>query len=55
MEKVDGQAAGISDLEGCRAVLRQVNASRVFHGNVNRYKFVVGEREVTVVNLDAGC
>lgn len=55
VEKVEGRAAGIEDLEGCRAVLSQVHERGLLHGDVNRYNFIVGEAGVTLIDFETSC
>lgn len=48
VEKVDGQATGMGNFGGCRAMLRHVHGSKVLHGNARRQGFI-SERGVTGV------
>lgn len=55
VEKVEGRAAAIEDLEGCRAVLSTVHERGLLHGDVNRYNFIVGDGGVTLIDFETSC
>ncbi|EPE09143.1 alpha-galactosidase a [Ophiostoma piceae UAMH 11346] len=56
LEKLEGDHAGIDDLAECAAVVRQLHAVGIVHGDLNRYNFVVdrrnGKKVVRVIDFE---
>lgn len=54
MENVEGDAACISDLADCEALLRRLHSQKLIHGDVNRYNFIVnrGSGEIRLVDFE---
>lgn len=53
LEKVMGRHAGIEDLQICCAALRRLHGLGIFHGDCNRFNFIVGiDDKVTLVDFE---
>lgn len=52
MQHLDGQPAGPGDLADCRAVLKDVHASGLLHGDVNRYNFMKTDSGMKIFDFE---
>lgn len=56
VEKIEGgQAAGISDLEQCKNVLRRLDEIGLLHGDVNRYNIIIVSGEIKPIDFENSC
>ncbi|CZT18497.1 uncharacterized protein RCC_04342 [Ramularia collo-cygni] len=51
-EKLDGRFASISDLPKCTEALKRLHQIGLTHGDVNRYNFIMNDREDRMQMVD---
>ncbi|OBT80736.1 hypothetical protein VF21_00347 [Pseudogymnoascus sp. 05NY08] len=53
LDKVEGRPANSGDLEICKAALQRIHNLGIFHGDCNRYSFIItADEKVTLIDFD---
>ncbi|KAG4413853.1 hypothetical protein IFR04_012997 [Cadophora malorum] len=52
IESVEGRHATVSDLDACKAIVRELHGLGILHGDLNKHNFLISERGVVMIDFE---